>query len=59
MWAPKVAQTEALHVEAAYFVECVTHHRQPFNGGEAGWLVVHLLEAANRSLKQRGEIVYI
>jgi len=59
MWAPKVAQTEALHVEAAYFVECVLHQRQPFNGGEAGWRVVQLLEAANQSLKQRGAIVYI
>jgi hypothetical protein len=59
MWAPKVAQTEALHVEAAYFVECVTHHRQPLNGGEAGWRVVQLLEAASQSLKQRGAIVYV
>src|SRR5437667_7158357 len=59
MWAPKVAQTEALRVEAEYFVDCVLSNTKPFNGGEAGWRVVQLLEAANRSLKKRGVIVYV
>jgi len=59
MWAPKVKQTEALRVEAEYFVDCVLNNTKPFNDGEAGWRVVRLLEAANRSLKQRGVIVYV
>ena len=59
MWAPKVAQTEALKVEAEYFVDCVLHNKKPLNDGEAGRQVVQLLEAANRSLKKRGEIVYL
>ena len=59
MWAPKVKQTEALRVEAEYFVDCVLNNIKPFNDGEAGWRVVRLLEAANRSLKQRGVIVYV
>ena len=42
-----------------YFVDCVLSHIKPFNGGEAGWRVVQLLEAANRSLKKRGVIVYV
>jgi len=59
MWAPKVAQTEALRVEAEYFVDCVLNNTKPFNDGEAGWRVVRLLEAAHRSLKQHGVIVYV
>ena len=59
MWAPKVAQTEALKAEAEYFVDCVLHNKKPLNDGEAGRQVVQLLEAANRSLKKRGEIVYL
>ena len=37
----------------------VTIDRKPLNDGEAGRQVVELLEAANRSLKKRGEIVYL
>jgi predicted dehydrogenase len=59
MWAPKVKQTEALRVEAEYFVDCVLNNTKPFNDGVAGWRVIQLLEAANRSLKQRGVIVYV
>jgi hypothetical protein len=59
MWAPKVAQTEALKSEAAYFVDCVLNNKRPFNDGEAGRQVVQLLEAADKSLKKRGQIVYL
>src|SRR5262249_24543547 len=59
MWAPRVAQTEALKVEAEYFVDCVLRNKKPLNDGEAGREVVELLEAANKSLKKRGEIVYL
>jgi len=57
MWAPKVEQIEALKVEAAYFVDCVTNNRKPFNDGVAGLQVVRILEAADRSLEQKGKIV--
>jgi predicted dehydrogenase len=57
MWAPRVEQTEALKREANYFVECVTKNQAPFNGGPAGLRVVRLLEAATRSLKERGRPV--
>ena len=57
MWAPKVVQTEALKVEAEYFVDCVLNNKKPLNDGAAGRQVVQLLEAANRSLKKRGRIV--
>lgn len=57
MWAPKVEQTEALRVEAKYFIDCILHAKKPVNDGEAGRRVVQMLTAADRSLKKRGRIV--
>ena len=57
MWAPKIQQTEALKVEAEYFINCILHNKKPVNDGEAGRRVVQLLTAADRSLKKRGKIV--
>jgi predicted dehydrogenase len=59
MWAPKLEQAEALKVELAYFVECVTNDRTPINDGVAGARVVKLLEAAEQSLKERGRAVAV
>jgi predicted dehydrogenase len=59
MWAPKLAVTEALHVEATHFVECVTKGTAPQSDGEAGLRVVRLLEAASASLQQQGRPVDI
>jgi predicted dehydrogenase len=57
MWAPRVDQTEALRVEAGYFIDCVLNGKKPFNDGEAGLRIVRLLEAANMSLKKRGQLI--
>lgn len=57
VWSPRVDNTEALAVELRHFVECVAEGRNPSNDGEAGLRIVGLLEAAERSLKQRGRIV--
>lgn len=57
VWAPKVEQTEALKVELEYFVDCILHDRTPFNDGVAGLRVVKILEAADRSLKERGKAI--
>jgi predicted dehydrogenase len=59
MWVPKIPQIEALKKEAEYFAECVLEDKTPFNDGVAGLRVVKLLQAANESLKKKGEIVYI
>src|SRR5437870_10068695 len=59
MWAPRVEQSEALKVELAYFIECVTKGHIPLNDGAAGLRVVKLLEAADRSLKERGRAVQL
>jgi predicted dehydrogenase len=57
--SPKVDQTEALKVELDYFVDCVVNGRTPVNDGAAGLRIVRLLEAADQSLKQRGQIVCV
>jgi len=58
MWAPKIEQLEALRVELQYFVHCINNNDTPFNDGEAGLRVVNMLEAAEESLKRKGEAVY-
>jgi len=59
MWAPKLDQTEALKLEAEYFVDCVKNGTTPFNDGQAGMRIVQMLEAAHRSLRGRGEPVHL
>jgi predicted dehydrogenase len=54
MYAPQINNTEALHAEAQYFLECVENNVEPFNNGEAGLKVVKMLEATNKSLKNGG-----
>ena len=57
MWAPHLEPVEALRQELGYFVECIRNNQTPFNDGLAGLRVVKMLEAANRSLRHRGEAV--
>jgi predicted dehydrogenase len=57
VWSPKVDGTEALKRELEYFIDCIKDNRKPSNDGHAGLRVVRLLEAADRSLKERGRIV--
>jgi predicted dehydrogenase len=59
MWAPRVEQAEALKVELAYFLDCVTKNHTPLNDGVAGYRVVKLLEAADQSLKERGKAIQL
>lgn len=57
MWAPQVEQLEALHVELDYFADCIMNQKTPFNDGHAGLRVVKMLEAAEASIRKRGELV--
>ena len=54
MWAPKLDATEALCREARHFVDCVENGVAPESGSEAGLYVVRVLEAAPRSMAERG-----
>jgi predicted dehydrogenase len=57
MHAPRVEQTEALKIEAEYFVHCVRNNETPVNDGHAGLRVVKMLEACSKSLKDNGKMV--
>jgi predicted dehydrogenase len=57
MWAPRVEQTEALKIEADYFVQCVSKNETPFNDGYAGLRVVKMLEACTKSLENKGQLI--
>jgi predicted dehydrogenase len=59
MWSPKVEQAEALRVELAYFRECILNGKRPRNDGHAGLRIVKLLEAAEKSLKDRGKTILL
>ena len=59
MWAPRLDNTEALHTEALHFINCVENGRQPETDGQAGLRMVSMMEAAERSLRGRGELVEI
>ncbi len=57
MWAPQIEQLEALHVELDYFADCVLNDKVSFNDGQAGLRIVRMLEAAEASIRKRGELV--
>lgn len=51
---PKLEFVEPLRVECAHFVECIRVGAAPRTDGRAGWHVVRVLEAAQRSLEAAG-----
>ena len=59
MWAPQLEVTEALRVECAHFVDCINNHKVPRSDGKLGLRVVEIIEAANRSMRNKGETVYL
>jgi predicted dehydrogenase len=59
MWAPRVEQTEALKLMVEKFVDYISNGGRVVNDGIAGLRVVQILEASTRSLKNKGEMVYL
>ena len=57
MWAPRLEVTEALEVEVDHFVRCIETGAPSLSDGRAGLRVVQILEAASRSLEERGRPV--
>lgn len=57
MWSPRVDHTEALALETRYFIDCILHKKTPVNDGFAGLRIVKMLEAADKSLKNKGALV--
>jgi predicted dehydrogenase len=59
MLAPRLDTTEALQREALHFIDCVENGTHPVTDGQAGLRLVRIVEAAERSLHSRGEVVEI
>lgn len=59
MWAPRLDATEALHTEALHFIDCIENKKQPETDGQAGLRLVRTVEAAERSLRAKGQLVEI
>ena len=57
MWSPRLDRTEALKLETQHFIDCIQNDAKPLNDGWAGYMVVSILEAADKSLKKRGGLV--
>jgi predicted dehydrogenase len=57
MWAPKLEMTEALSLELKQFIACIQQRTRPEADGHAGLRVVSILEAATRSMAERGRVV--
>ena len=55
VWMPQFDMTEALKVEAAHFVKCVTDGERPLTGGEAALQIVEILETAEESMRRQGQ----
>ena len=57
MTAPKIDNTEALRLMSREFLDSITQNRAPLTDGQAGYRVVQVLAAANRSLADNGKTV--
>lgn len=56
---PKLDAAEPLALEAQHFIDCIRSGGRPISDGEAGTLVVSVLEYGQRSLDHGGAIVAI
>jgi predicted dehydrogenase len=59
MHAPRIDMTEALSIEIQHFADCIRNGTTPITDGHAGLRVVSVLEAATRSMKERGRSVRV
>jgi len=59
MWAPQLDSTEALRAEGEHFIECIENGNTPLTNCSMGIRVVRLIEAATRSMNERGRSVEI
>jgi predicted dehydrogenase len=57
MWAPQIDGSEALRVEGEHFVDCIMNAKVPQTDGLLGMRVVQLIEAATRSMNEKGRSV--
>ncbi len=59
MYSPKVEQTEALNCAAKEFISCIEENREPLTSGSDGLEIVKILEASEKSLKNKSKLIYL
>jgi predicted dehydrogenase len=59
MYSPYIKQEEPLKIECSHFVKCIMTGTKPDTNGMEGLKVVKILEAASKSLKNRGSRIEI
>ncbi|PID60878.1 MAG: oxidoreductase [Ignavibacteriae bacterium] len=59
MHSPKVKATEALSLGAAEFISAIKEKRDPLTSGKDGLEVVKILEASEKSIKNKGKLIEI
>jgi len=57
VYSPKLDGSEALKLECAHFLECINGDSVPLSDGQFGLDVVRILDAAQRSMENRGTVV--
>lgn len=59
LWVPKIELTEALNLMCQDFIEAIRTERKPLSDAHSGLRVVRILEAAQKSISNGGELVPI
>lgn len=57
--SPNLELTEPLRIECQHFIDCIEHNKKPKSDGYSGLRVVKVLEAAQKSLRNKGKIIRI
>jgi len=57
MYSPKVPQTEALALGVEEFISSIRENRQPLTNGRDGLDIIKIMEAADKSIKNKGEVM--
>ena len=56
---PKLDMKEPLKVECQHFLDCILKGDEPLTGGEQGYKVIQILEAADQSLREQSRAIPI
>jgi len=56
MRAPRLDVTEGLRTEALHFIDCIENNKRPETDGAGGLRIVRIVEAADKSLFNRGQL---
>ena len=57
MVSPAISNNEALIEEVEHFYKSIKENKKTITSGEMGYRVVRILEAANESMRNNGQLV--